>query len=141
MTLPGVLIAAANSLGHCSHKSLQLKVYEPRLVNKVTVICRPPTTPEWKVGWKNIYNLVYWFKFRCQLDLMGLAFRIDVVTLAERIHCPYPFNSARELLVGNLLGGGFEEFCALNNIERMGFVFGCENWERYKFKGLLRILC
>lgn len=110
MTLPGVLIAAANSLGPCSHKSLQLKVYEPRLVNKVTglvnkvtVICRTLTTPEWKVGWKNIYNLVYWFKFRCQLDLMGLAFRIDVVTLAERMHCLYPFNSARELLVGNLL--------------------------------------
>ena len=30
----------------------------------------------------------------------------------------------------NLLGGSFEEFSALNNFERTGFVLGCENWER-----------
>ena len=28
----------------------------------------------------------------------------------------------------NLLGGSFEEFSALNNFERTGFVLGCENW-------------
>ena len=33
--------------------------------------------------------------------------------------------------LNNLLGGRFEEFSALNNFERMGFVLGCENWERY----------
>ena len=31
----------------------------------------------------------------------------------------------------NLLGGSFEEFSALNNFERTGFVLGCENWERW----------
>ncbi len=40
----------------------------------------------------------------------------------------------------NLLGGSFEEFSALNNFERTGFVLGCENWETYDFKALLRLL-
>ena len=40
----------------------------------------------------------------------------------------------------NLLGGSFEEFSALNNFERTGFVLGCENWERYDFKALLRLV-
>ena len=39
----------------------------------------------------------------------------------------------------NLLGGSFEEFSTLNNFET-GFVFECENWERYNFKVLLRIV-
>ena len=39
-----------------------------------------------------------------------------------------------------LLGGSFEEFSALNAFERMGFVSGCENWERYDFKALLRLV-
>ena len=38
-----------------------------------------------------------------------------------------------------LLGGSFEEFSALNNFERTGFVLGCENWEKYDFKALLRL--
>ena len=33
-----------------------------------------------------------------------------------------------------------EEFSALNNFERTGFVLGCENWERYNFKALLRLV-
>ena len=40
----------------------------------------------------------------------------------------------------NLLGGSFEEFSALNNFERMGFVSGCENWERYDVKTILRLV-
>ena len=40
----------------------------------------------------------------------------------------------------NLLGGSFEEFSALNNFERTGFVLGCENWEKYDFKALLRLV-
>ena len=40
----------------------------------------------------------------------------------------------------NLLGGSFEEFSALNNFERTGFVLGCENWERYVLKALLRLV-
>ena len=36
----------------------------------------------------------------------------------------------------NLLGGSFEEFSALNNFERTGFVLGCKNWERYDLKAL-----
>ena len=40
----------------------------------------------------------------------------------------------------NLLGGSFEEFSALNNFERTGFVTGCENWEGYDFKALLRLV-
>ena len=40
----------------------------------------------------------------------------------------------------DLLGGNFEEFSALSNFERTGFVLGCENWERYDFKALLRVL-
>ena len=39
-----------------------------------------------------------------------------------------------------LLGGSFEEFSALNTFERTGFVLGCENWERYDFKALLRLV-
>ena len=39
----------------------------------------------------------------------------------------------------NLLGGSFEEFSALN-FERTGFVLGCENWERYDYKALLRLV-
>ena len=39
------------------------------------------------------------------------------------------------------MGGRFEEFSALNNFERMGFVvLGCENWERYDFKALLKLV-
>ena len=31
---------------------------------------------------------------------------------------------------GNLLGGGaVEEFSALNNINRAGFILGCGNWD------------
>ena len=30
----------------------------------------------------------------------------------------------------NLLGGSFEEFNALNNFERTGFVSGCANWAK-----------
>ena len=33
-----------------------------------------------------------------------------------------------------------EEFSALNNFEKTGFVLGCENWERYDFKALLRLV-
>ena len=40
----------------------------------------------------------------------------------------------------NLLGGSFEEFSALNNFGRTSFVLGCENWERYDFKALLRLV-
>ena len=40
----------------------------------------------------------------------------------------------------NLLGGSFEEFSALNDFKRTGIVVGCENWERYDFKALLRRL-
>ena len=40
----------------------------------------------------------------------------------------------------NLLGGSFEEFSALNNFEGTGFVLGCENWEEYDFKALLRLV-
>ena len=40
--------------------------------------------------------------------------------------------------LNNLLGGSFEEFSALNNFERTGFVLGYENWER--FKALLRLV-
>ena len=36
----------------------------------------------------------------------------------------------------NLLGGSFEEFSTLENFERTGF--GCENWDRYDFKALLK---
>ena len=42
--------------------------------------------------------------------------------------------------LNNLLGESFEEFSALNNFERTGFVLGCENWERYDFKALLRLV-
>ena len=38
----------------------------------------------------------------------------------------------------NLLGGSFQEFSALNIFRRMGFVLGCENWERYNV-ALLRL--
>ena len=40
----------------------------------------------------------------------------------------------------NLLGGILEEFSALNNFERTGFVLGCENWGRYDFKASLRLV-
>ena len=37
-----------------------------------------------------------------------------------------------------LLGGGsFEEFITLN---RTGFILGCENWDRYDFKALLKLV-
>ena len=39
-----------------------------------------------------------------------------------------------------LLGGSFEEVSALNNFERTCCVLGCENWERYDFKALLRLV-
>ena len=40
----------------------------------------------------------------------------------------------------NLLGENFEEISALNNFERTGFVLGSENWERYDFKALFRLV-
>ena len=39
----------------------------------------------------------------------------------------------------NLLGGEFEEFSALDNVEETGFVLGCENWSRSNFKALLGV--
>ena len=39
-----------------------------------------------------------------------------------------------------LLGGSFESFSALNSFERTAFVLGCENWERYDFKALLKLV-
>ena len=38
------------------------------------------------------------------------------------------------------MGGSFEEVSALNNFERTRFALGCENWERYDFKALLRLV-
>ena len=40
----------------------------------------------------------------------------------------------------NLLGGSFEEFSTLNNFKRTGFILGCENWDRYDFTALLRLV-
>ena len=34
----------------------------------------------------------------------------------------------------------FEEFSALNNFKRTGFVLKTENWERYDFKALLGLV-
>ena len=36
-----------------------------------------------------------------------------------------------------LLGGSFEEF---SNFNRTGFILGCENWDRYDFKALLKLV-
>ena len=56
--------------------------------------------------------------------------------------CPV-YDTIRNIFMedlNNLLGGSFEEFSALNNFERTGFVLGCENWERNDFKALLRLV-
>ena len=54
--------------------------------------------------------------------------------------CPV-YDTIRNTFMGELdnpLGGSFEEFSAL--IKRTGFVLGCENWEGYDFKGLLKLV-
>ena len=43
-----------------------------------------------------------------------------------------------EIVAGG--GGSFEEFRALDNFERTGFVLGCENWDRSNFKALLSLV-
>ena len=53
--------------------------------------------------------------------------------------CPV-YDTIRSTFMGklkNLLGGIFEEFSALNNVEKTGFVLGCEKWNRSNFKALL----
>ena len=40
----------------------------------------------------------------------------------------------------SLLGRSFEEFSALDNFERTGFVLGCEKWDRSNFKALLSLV-
>ena len=37
-------------------------------------------------------------------------------------------------------GGSFEEFSTLDNFNRTGFILGCENWDRYDFKALLKLV-
>ena len=39
-----------------------------------------------------------------------------------------------------LLGGSFEEFSTLDNFNRTGSILGCENWDRYDFKALLKLV-
>ena len=39
-----------------------------------------------------------------------------------------------------LFGGSFEEFSTLDNFNRTGFILGCENWDRYDFKALLKLV-
>ena len=36
--------------------------------------------------------------------------------------------------------GNFEEFSTLDNFNRTGFILGCENWDRYDFKALLKLV-
>ena len=40
----------------------------------------------------------------------------------------------------NLLGGSFEEFRTLDNFNRASFLLGCENWDGYDFKALLKLV-
>ena len=37
-------------------------------------------------------------------------------------------------------GGVWKDFSTLNKFRRRGFVLGCENWDRYDFKALLRLV-
>ena len=37
-------------------------------------------------------------------------------------------------------GGSLEEFITLDNFNRTGFILGCENWDRYDFKALLKLV-
>ena len=59
--------------------------------------------------------------------------------------CPV-YDSIRNTFMGELdklLGGGggnFEEFSTLDNFNRTGFILGCENWDRYYFKALLKLV-
>ena len=56
--------------------------------------------------------------------------------------CPV-YDTIRSTFMGklkNLLGGSFEEFSALDNVEKTGFVLGCENWNRSNFKALLSLV-
>ena len=39
-----------------------------------------------------------------------------------------------------LLGEDFEAFGALDSFGRAGFILGCENWDRYDFKALLKLV-
>ena len=45
-----------------------------------------------------------------------------------------------KLLGGGGGGGSFEEFSTLDNFNRTGFILGCENWDRYYFKVLLKLV-
>ena len=38
------------------------------------------------------------------------------------------------------MGGNFEEFSALDNVEKTVFVLGCENWNWSNFKALLSLV-
>ena len=39
-----------------------------------------------------------------------------------------------------LLGRSFEVFRTLESFNRTGFVLGCENWDGYDFKALLKLV-
>ena len=51
------------------------------------------------------------------------------------------YDTTRNTFMGKLknLLGSFEEFSALDNVEKMGFVLGCENCNRSNFKALLSL--
>ena len=54
--------------------------------------------------------------------------------------CPV-YDSIRNTFMGELdklLGGSFEEFITPDNLNRTGFILGCENWDRYDFKSLVK---
>ena len=63
----------------------------------------------------------------CSCKLCGEECESVVHVLWE---CPV-FDTIRNTFMGeldNLLGRNFEEFSALNNFKRTGFVLGCEKW-------------
>ena len=57
--------------------------------------------------------------------------------------CPV-YDIIRNTFMGELdkllRGGSFEEFSTLDNFNRTGFILGCENWDRYDFKALLKLV-
>ena len=56
--------------------------------------------------------------------------------------CPV-YDSIRNTFMAeleNLLGDSFKEFSTLDNFGKASFVLGCENWSRYDFKALLKLV-
>ncbi len=69
---------------------------------------------------------------------------VSYVGMNVKVSCVYSgspaYDSIRKTFVGDLVIKEFVEFSALDYFNKAGFILGCENWDRYDFETLLKLV-